>query len=151
MDNLILNGGFMKIYVAAPLFNSVEKKKNEEIDYILKQCGHKTYLPQRDGGCFADLPNYIEGRPKENVLHEKDIAALEWCDALLFIFDGRVPDEGACFELGYAYAKGKRCIGYKTDVRSLIGGYDNLMLTVSVEKTLFNEKELRDFFAHIGI
>ncbi|SEM13100.1 hypothetical protein SAMN04487770_12685 [Butyrivibrio sp. ob235] len=34
--------------------------------------------------------------------------ALEWCDTILLIFDGRVPDEGACFELGYAYAKGKR-------------------------------------------
>ena len=46
----------------------------------------------------------------------------------LFLFDGRVPDEGACFELGYCYAKGKRCIGYKTDARSFIDGFDNLML-----------------------
>ena len=49
---------------------------------------------------------------------------MDWCDAILFIFDGRVPDEGACFELGYCYAKGKKCIGYKTDARSFIDGYD---------------------------
>lgn len=150
-DKTVIFGGFMKVYVAAPLFNSAEKKKNEEIDYILEQCGHKTYLPQRDGGCFADLPSYIDGRPKEVVLHERDIAALEWCDVLLFVFDGRVPDEGACFELGYAYAKGKRCIGFKTDSRSFIGGYDNLMLVVSVERVLYNEEELKNFFTYIGI
>ncbi|MBP5727242.1 MAG: nucleoside 2-deoxyribosyltransferase, partial [Clostridia bacterium] len=50
---------------------------------------------------------------------------MDWCDAVLFLFDGRVPDEGACFELGYCcYAKGKRCIGYKTDARSFIDGFD---------------------------
>ena len=141
----------MKVYIAAPLFSSAEKKENEEVDCILKLCGHETYLPQRDGGCFTDLPDYINGRPKEVVLHEKDIMALEWCDILLFVFDGRVPDEGACFELGYAYAKGKHCVGFKTDTRSLVDGCDNLMLFVSVEKVLRNKEELRDFFTHIAI
>ena len=35
------------------------------------------------------------------------------------VVDGRVPDEGACVELGYGYAKGKRCYGIKTDTRAL--------------------------------
>lgn len=35
------------------------------------------------------------------------------------LVDGRVPDEGACVELGLAYAYGKRCYGAKTDTRSL--------------------------------
>ena len=47
--------------------------------------------------------------------------------------DGRVPDEGATFELGYAYAKGKTCIGLKTDVRVSERGGDNIMLTHSLE------------------
>ena len=141
----------MKIYIAGPLFSSIEKKQNEEIDRLLRSCGCDTYLPQRDGGCFADLPRYVKGKPKEVFLHEKDIKALDWCDAILFIFDGRVPDEGACFELGYAYAKKKRCIGFKTDTRSLIGGADNLMLSVSVEIILHNEEELRSFFEHSSI
>ncbi|MCR5596608.1 MAG: nucleoside 2-deoxyribosyltransferase, partial [Lachnospiraceae bacterium] len=46
-----------------------------------------------------------------------DCKHLDQCDVLLFLFDGRVPDEGACFELGYCFARGKRCIGYKTDAR----------------------------------
>lgn len=55
--------------------------------------------------------------------------------------------EGACFELGYCYAKGKRCIGYKTDARSFIDGFDNAMLYGAVETVLHNEDELREFFS----
>ncbi|MBQ2847141.1 MAG: nucleoside 2-deoxyribosyltransferase [Clostridia bacterium] len=135
----------MKIYIAAPLFCIAEKKQNEEIDNIIRSFGHETYLPQRDGGCFADSPDFINGRPKDVVIHELDINAINWCDTLLFVFDGRVPDEGACFELGYAYAKGKRCIGFKTDSRSLIGGVDNLMLTVSLQVILRSINELKIF------
>ncbi len=137
---------FMRIYIAAPLFCVGEKKLNEEIDEILRSFGHETYLPQRDGGCFADSPDFINGRPKEVVIHEWDINALDWCDTLLFVLDGRVPDEGACFELGYAYAKGKRCLGFKTDTRSLVCGVDNLMITVSLEVILRDMDELKNFF-----
>ena len=52
---------------------------------------------------------------------------MDWCDTVLFLFDGRVLDEGACFELGYCFAKGKRCIGYKTDARAFIDEFDNVM------------------------
>ena len=40
-------------------------------------------------------------------------------DILFINLDGRVPDEGACVELGIAYASGKRCYGAKTDTRAL--------------------------------
>ncbi len=136
----------MKVYIAAPLFSDAEKKQNEEIDNIIRNSGHETYLPQRDGGCFADSPDLINGRPKDLVIHEWDINALEWCDTILFVFDGRVPDEGACFELGYAYAKGKKCLGFKTDTRSLTCGVDNLMLTVSLEIIFRTMDELKMFF-----
>lgn len=43
----------MKIYIAAPLFCDAERRFNERIDAILQECGHKTFLPQRDGGCVA--------------------------------------------------------------------------------------------------
>ena len=77
-----------KIYIAAPLFCESERWFNEKIDAILRSLGHETYLPQRDGGCYAELPELIDGRPKEQVLYEKDIAALNWCDTLLFLPDG---------------------------------------------------------------
>ena len=139
----------MKVYIAAPLFSEGERIFNEKIDKIIRDCGHETFLPQRDGGCVADLPDIIEGLPKRSYLFNLDCGHMDWCDVILFLYDGRVPDEGACFELGYCYAKGKRCIGYKTDVRSFIDGFDNVMLCGAPETVLHNEKELKDFFSGI--
>ena len=47
--------------------------------------------------------------------------ALLTCMACLkiMLLDGRVPDEGACVELGIGYANQKRCYGIKTDTRSI--------------------------------
>ena len=101
-------GTKMKIYIAAPLFNEGERAFNERIDAIIRECGHETFLPQREGGCVADLPDEIEGMPKRKYLFQLDCKHMDWCDAILILLDGRVPDEGACFELGYCYAKGKR-------------------------------------------
>ena len=89
----------------------------------------------------------IEGMPKRKYLFKLDCAHMDWCDTILFLFDGRVPDEGACFELGYCYAMKKRCIGYKTDARCFIDGFDNVMLQGAPEIVLRNEDELRNFFS----
>ena len=149
MGTTIVSGVIMNIYIAAPLFSEGERNFNERIDSVIRECGHTTYLPQRDGGCVADLPDQIQGIPKRNYLFRLDCEHMDQCDAVLFLFDGRVPDEGACFELGYCYAKGKRCIGYKTDVRSFIDEYDNVMLHGAPEIVLHNEDELRAFFSKL--
>ena len=62
----------MKIYIAAPLFNQGERDFNERIDAVLRSCGHETFLPQRDGGCVAELPDVIEGMPKRDYLFKLD-------------------------------------------------------------------------------
>ncbi|MDO5445647.1 MAG: nucleoside 2-deoxyribosyltransferase [Eubacteriales bacterium] len=139
----------MKVYIAAPLFSEGERDFNEKIDAVIRKYGHETYLPQRDGGCIADLPEIIEGQPKRKFIFKLDCDHMDWCEVVLFLYDGRVPDEGACFELGYCYAKGKRCIGYKTDARSFIDGFDNVMLYGAPEIVLHNEQELSDFFSKI--
>ena len=136
----------MKIYIAGPLFNQAERALNEQIDGILRECGHETFLPQKAGGVASDLPERIDGVPIRQYLFQLDCRHLDWCDTVLFIFDGRVPDEGASFELGYCYAKGKRCIGFKTDARSFMNGFDNLMLSGALETVLRSEQELRMFF-----
>lgn len=87
------------------------------------------YLPQEDGALLVDL--VAQGMPAEqakNLIFERDIEAIERCDILLLIMDGRSIDEGASFELGYAFSRGKICIGLKTDVRSLLPIGDNPMI-----------------------
>ncbi len=45
----------MKVYIAAPLFCEGERRFNERIGAILRDCGHETFLPRREGGCVAEV------------------------------------------------------------------------------------------------
>ena len=128
-----------KIYIAAPLFSQIEREFNEKMDGFVTDLGYETYLPQRDGGVLTELikegMSMIEAR---DYLFEKDWNAVKWCDIVLVILDGRVPDEGACVEIGMGYALGKECIAYKTDLRSFISGEDNLMISGVIQNRLAN-------------
>ena len=67
---------------------------------------------------------------KIKMIFEKDRDEVLKSDILFILLDGRVPDEGACVELGIAYANGKRCYGVKTDARSVEINMDlNPMIT----------------------
>ena len=118
-----------KIYIAAPLFNEMELKRNVEISKYLKSIGFDPYLPQEEAGLASEMINDENKLKINKEIFNTDISGLKSCDILLFLLDGRVPDEGACVELGMAYAWGKRCIGYKTDSRALDRtGDDNLFI-----------------------
>lgn len=123
----------MRIYIAAPLFNDMERERNKRLCSALESQGHNVYLPQRDGNEFIKSAGTAEDR--EGIFNS-DIRALNECDAVVFCIDGRTPDEGACFELGYAYAKGTPAICFCTDCRSFIEGYQNIMLQYGVRTTL---------------
>jgi nucleoside 2-deoxyribosyltransferase len=110
----------MRVYIAAPLFSDSEKKFNQELDRFLKGLGFDTLLPQHDGYEKAELDKNFPSSVVNKKIFTKDISELRDCDILLMVLDGRVPDEGACVELGVAYASGKVCIGLKTDKRTLI-------------------------------
>jgi nucleoside 2-deoxyribosyltransferase len=136
----------MNIYIAAPLFNDSEKKRNIEIQDILKTLGYETFLPQVDGGIAFDILKKDEGISKvRKQVFENDVAAIKRCDIIFCILDGRVPDEGLCIELGIAYALGKRCIGYKTDQRSLDKYGDNLIIEGCLEKILYSEGDIKEY------
>lgn len=119
-----------KIYFAAPLFNEMELKRNEEITKLLRNWGYQVYLPQESAGLSAKI--IAQGGDKYEVskkIFNTDLEGIKNSDILIFFLDGRVPDEGACVELGMAYAWNKKCIGYKTDDRCLdFTGTDNLFI-----------------------
>ena len=107
-----------RVYFAGPLFSEGEKNFNEEIAGLLEAHGYDVFLPQRDGLEAAVL----EGKSQVEIadmIFDKDTSEIEKADIIFMNLDGRVPDEGACVELGIAYAKGKRCYGFKTDTRAL--------------------------------
>lgn len=112
----------MRIYFAAPLFNSAEREYNERLTATLEVKGNEVFLPQRDGVESIDSITDREGiETDEDVMTEIyriDRQALLDSDAVIAVLDGRVPDEGVMIELGIANEHGIPAFGLKTDLRT---------------------------------
>ena len=135
----------MRIYIAAPLFNESEKKRNLEFKQFLEELGHETYLPQLDGGVAFDLISAggNDAREVRKRIFQNDLREIRKCDLLFCVLDGRVPDEGVCIEIGMAHALGKICLGYKTDQRSFDKHGDNLMIEGCLSGIVASSEELK--------
>lgn len=60
-----------------------------------------------------------------------NVAAIDACDAVVAVLDGADVDSGTAAEIGYAFARGKRIIGYRSDFRLAAdneGGIINLQV-----------------------
>lgn len=111
-------GSGKNVYLAGPMFSKGEKDFNLEITKVLEDHGYKVFLPQRDG---LEAPK-LEGKTPEEktrMIFDKDYNEVMKADIVFMVLDGRVPDEGACVELGLGYANNKRCYGIKSDPRSV--------------------------------
>lgn len=128
------------VYLAGPLFSPHERQWNAAVRDQLAAFSD-VYLPQEDGSLLVELvANGMSVSEAKLTVFKADLEAIERCDVLLLVMDGRVIDEGACFELGYAYSRGKICIGVKTDVRSLLPIGDNPMIDCALRK-IFHDVE----------
>ena len=113
-----------KIYLAGPLFTLAEQTFNVELARFLESEGFEVFLPQ-------------EHEPRSKAaksIFEMDVAALDWADMVVACMDGPDPDSGTAWECGYAYAKGKPIVCFRTDFRisgDTEGAPYNLMLTES--------------------
>lgn len=127
-----------RIYFAAPLFSDGEREYNLKIVSILESYGYEVFLPQRDGFLAPELEGKTE-EEKTEMIFQKDEEEVLKSDILFMLLDGRVPDEGACVELGIAYANGKRCYGFKSDARSVELDMDlNPMITGCFTKIFYD-------------
>ena len=136
-----------RIYIAGPLFSHAELRFNELVNEFVEKKGYSTFFPQRDGKKLADLLNNGDSKEKSTkIIFDLDVDEIKKADILIFILDGRVPDEGACVELGIAYALNKMCIGLKTDSRCLMDNLDNpLILGALKGKIAKNIEDLERF------
>ena len=107
-----------KVYLAGPMFNQGEKDFNLKFTKLLEDCGYQVFLPQRDGLEAAQLQRKSE-EELVKMIFALDAGEVKKADVVFMNLDGRVPDEGACVELGIAYGFGKRCYGFKTDTRAI--------------------------------
>ncbi len=119
----------MLVYLADPLFSEAERRFNEELAEGLEAVGFRVFLPQRNGVEWDKLPTTpMTPEQRRLSLFRLDEAKIFESDLILFVLDGRAPDEGACVELGIAYCHkklqdpGKLLVGLQTDVRAAFLG-----------------------------
>ena len=142
----------MLIYFAAPLFCKAEKEFNLRLTEKLEERGFVVFLPQRDGVESSEPPyNEMTNDERRQAIFAIDRDKTLEADIFLFILDGRVPDEGACVELGLAYGqkhllqRDKLLIGLQTDSRAaFLGAQLNAMVQGPFEYITDNESDLID-------
>lgn len=143
-----------RVYFAGPLFSETELRFNEELASKIEDLGLKVYLPQRDGA--PTKPNYKKLSPKKKreAIFRSDSKNVVRSDIFLFILDGRVPDEGACVELGIAYQdkmikkKERFIVGLHTDRRIAFAASKlNPMVAVPFDFIAETEEELLGYLS----
>jgi hypothetical protein len=130
--------------------SKAERRFNLELTHRLEGLGFDVLLPQRDGA-ERDRPPYDTMTPEErrHAMFYLDRTRILDSDVFLFVLDGRVPDEGACVELGIAYCQKylqngeKVLVGLHTDTRAaFIGGRLNPMVRVPLDYIVDDEETL---------
>lgn len=140
------------IYLAGPLFSAAERAFNAELTAALESLGFEVYLPQRDGAEAKRPPeSSVSRQQRRQDIFELDRDMIERCDIFLFVLDGRIPDEGACVELGIAYAHrrvtGKRrlLVGLQTDSWRFTESTLNPMISVPLDRVVASIDELLSY------
>jgi nucleoside 2-deoxyribosyltransferase len=105
----------IKIYFAAPLFTQAERIWNQTLANTIAEQDPKIeiFLPQTESG-----KAYINGCLDFAKVQQICLNGIDACDVLVAILDGPDSDSGTCFECGYAFSKGKKLIGIRTDLRA---------------------------------
>jgi nucleoside 2-deoxyribosyltransferase len=138
------------VYLADPLFSKAERRFKLQLTARLEALGFRVFLPQRDGVERETSP--YEGMTPDQRSHAMFSLVRQQildCDVFLCVLDGRVPDEGACVELGIAYCQkyvqgsGKLLLGIHTDTRAaFIGSRLNPMVRVALDYIVDDEEAL---------
>jgi nucleoside 2-deoxyribosyltransferase len=97
----------MKLYLAGPLFTTPEREWNARLAAQLEAAGHEVFLPQAH-----EAPE-----PTGHAIFRKDLEGLDWAEGVVAIMDGPDPDSGTAWECGYAYARGKPVVLFRSDFR----------------------------------
>ena len=137
----------MRIYFAAPLFSQAERQYNLHLTHQMEQRGFQIFLPQRDGAEKNTPPYNTMSRAEwEQAVFQLDKQQILAAEIFFFLLDGRVPDEGACVELGIAHCQreltqaSKLLVGLHTDQRAaFLDGKLNAMIRGALDYVAADE------------
>ena len=137
------------IYLSGPMFSAADLWSQQSIADTLERppatapfAPAECYLPQRDGievgSLMQDLnsPAISSGTSAKamaiirRVVYALDMyQLLDRCGAVVFNMDGRVPDGGSVVEAASAYVSGRVVVIYKSTPITMLGGWDNPMIS----------------------
>lgn len=127
------------VYFAAPLFTQAERMWNRRLSTALQKMGSgiKIFLPQEETRSAIEN-GVLDFAEVQRIC----IEGIDSCDVVLAILDGSDSDSGTSFECGYAYARGKKIIGVRTDIRA--GEDDGLNAMLRQTCTLIHYQAFKD-------
>lgn len=146
----------MLVYFAGPLFSQAELEFNRQLVEKIEALGFDVFFPQRDGAEHNRPEDVVTEAQRSAAIFRLDSSKVLEADVLLIVLDGRVPDEGACIELGIAWGDKtlrnprKRLIGLLTDSRSAFPHWQlNPMVREPMEAVARSQDELLTLMSEI--
>ena len=111
-----------KVYIASPLFNPTQIARIKEIEEICEVSEIEYFSPR-----LAQFGSVEEGLTEENakLIFDNNVEEVKNCDTLIAILDDK--DTGTAWEIGMAYALGKRIILVQFDKSKI--SKTNIMLS----------------------
>lgn len=118
------------VYYAGPLFTDAERLWNSRnVDALRASVPEAQFLVPQEFCAVHDTAVDGEAKPDFTAIFADCVQHLDEADVVLAILDGADPDSGTAWEVGYAYARGKKVIGWRTDWRPGEDGTCNCMLS----------------------
>jgi nucleoside 2-deoxyribosyltransferase len=133
----------LKVYVASPLgFTEAGRAFNRQrLVPLLRRAGHTVLDPWAlpDGAAISRALRRPYGHARRKALAAANAgaaranhAAIDRADAVVAVLDGADVDSGTAAEIGYAFARGRRIVGYRSDAR-LAGDNEGAIVNLQVE------------------
>ena len=124
-----------RVYLAAPLFTEAEQTYNLALRDLLEAHLFDVYLPQEVGDT-----SHTRCREEHRAIFSQHTAALRDVDTVVAVIDGADADSGTSWEMGYAYALGKKVVALRTDFRTA-GRHERVNLMLEESATVVTKKE----------
>jgi nucleoside 2-deoxyribosyltransferase len=129
----------MRIYLAGPLgFSEAGSAFAQRLKRLLTAKGHRVTDPfaLTDTATVQRMRYGASKRTAWRALNRtigaNNRGAIDRCDAVFAVLDGADVDSGTAAEIGYAFARGKKILGYRSDFR-LSADNEGAMVNLQVE------------------
>jgi nucleoside 2-deoxyribosyltransferase len=111
-----------RVYVASPLgFTEAGR------EFVANRL-----LPALAGAGFTPIDPFALEPAAGATIGETNVRALDGADVVLAVLDGPDVDSGTAAEIGYAFARDKPIVGYRSDLRRA-GEHDGVVVNLQVE------------------